>query len=270
MNTSQIRFAQRELQELGEPVEETGLLDDASAAAVGKRLRRRDDLPDGWTGWSRTRQMVAFVQSLATDEGIDVGALDGLWGPNTDFGYSSLRFLREHGELPPNWRDIPQPPLTDPHGWPDETEASLRDFYGPVATHQTRIELPYPHKLSWDRNVVLTRLTCHEKVAESLKTVLAKVLDHYGQERISGLALDVFGGCFNKRKKRGGTTWSTHAWAIALDYDPDRNRLHWNREQARFARPEYDAWWRFWEEEGWVSLGRARNFDWMHVQAARP
>jgi hypothetical protein len=27
-----------------------------------------------------------------------------------------------------------------------------------------------------------------------------------------------------------------------------------------FAQPEYDAWWRFWEEEGWVSLGRTKNY----------
>ena len=36
-----------------------------------------------------------------------------------------------------------------------------------------------------------------------------------------------------------------------------------------FARPEYNMWWKLWEEEGWVSLERQRNFDWMHVQAAR-
>ncbi|MCF8078467.1 MAG: hypothetical protein K9K88_04215 [Desulfobacterales bacterium] len=45
--------------------------------------------------------------------------------------------------------------------------------------------------------------------------------------------------------------------------------LKWGRDRAHFARTEYDAWWRLWEEEGWVSLGRQRNFDWMHVQAAQ-
>lgn len=47
------------------------------------------------------------------------------------------------------------------------------------------------------------------------------------------------------------------------------NKLLWDRNRAGFAHPDYDAWWRCWEAEGWVSLGRARDFDWMHVQAAR-
>ena len=95
------------------------------------------------------------------------------------------------------------------------------------------------------------------------------VLAHYGPDGVRELRLDRYGGCFNPRKKRGGTSWSTHAWAIALDFDPERNRLQWGRERAAFARPEYHRWWELWEEEGWVSLGRVANFDWMHVQAAR-
>lgn len=58
-------------------------------------------------------------------------------------------------------------------------------------------------------------------------------------------------------------------WAVPGLRDPERNRLKWGRDRASLARPEYDPWWRCWEEEDWVSLGRARNFDWMHVQAAK-
>ena len=42
-----------------------------------------------------------------------------------------------------------------------------------------------------------------------------------------------------------------------------------DRDEARFAEPQYDAWWALWEEAGWISLGRTRNYDWMHVQACR-
>jgi len=83
------------------------------------------------------------------------------------------------------------------------------------------------------------------------------------------LKLDLWGGCLNVRRMRGGRKYSTHSWGIAVDYDPLHNRLKWGRDKALFARPEYNKWWEFWEKEGWVSLGRTRNFDWMHIQAAK-
>ena len=90
----------------------------------------------------------------------------------------------------------------------------------------------------------------------------------YAFQEIQRLRLDLWGGCLNVRTMRGGTRYSLHSWGIAVDYDPERNRLKWGRDRAAFAQPEYDPWWRLWEEEGWVSLGRHRNFDWMHIQAA--
>jgi len=57
--------------------------------------------------------------------------------------------------------------------------------------------------------------------------------------------------------------------AVALDWDPAHNQLNWGRGRASLAASSYDFWWQAWEEEGWVSLGRSRNYDWMHVQAAR-
>lgn len=96
-----------------------------------------------------------------------------------------------------------------------------------------------------------------------------RVHGHYGEQRIRDLGLDLFGGCYNNRKMRGGSNLSMHALAIAIDHDPERNQLRWGRDRAAFAKPVYDAWWRFWADEGWVSLGRERDMDWMHIQAAR-
>src|SRR5690606_4487650 len=124
--------------------------------------------------------------------------------------------------------------------------------------------------LAWDKSKKVARFSCHERIHAAAGRVLERVLDAYGPERIRLLGLDRFGGCLNVRRMRGGSAWSTHAWGAALDFDPERNQLRWTRARAQFARPDYERWWSLWEEEGFVSLGRTRDFDWMHVQAARP
>lgn len=270
-----VRIAQRHLRDGGfDPGPIDGQLGPGTEAALDRALAaRRDDLPpqhaDGILGRSRRRKVTAYIQLLAGDAGIEAGTIDGFWGPQTDFAFGELEHFEEHGELPHPWRDFTGPEA-NPNDWPLETEAELRAFYGePGDGRLVRIEPPYPLRLSWDLTKTVSRIACHEKVAPSLERVLAGVLGHYGPDGIRELRLDHYGGCYNKRKKRGGTTWSTHAWGIALDFDPERNRLQWGRDRAAFARPDYDRWWELWEAEGWVGLGRVANFDWMHVQAAR-
>ena len=140
-------------------------------------------------------------------------------------------------------------------------------FYGPVGEGMTQIVLPYPMKLAWDLNTVVKKMTCHEKVASSLATIFTKTLKTYGMADIQKLRLDLFGGCLNVRKMRGGSAWSIHSWGAAVDLDPDHNLLQWGKDRAAFAKKEYEDFWKIVEGEGWTSLGRTKNFDWMHVQA---
>lgn len=152
--------------------------------------------------------------------------------------------------------------------WP--TEAECPKFYGPKGENQTSIQLPYAMRLAWDKSVSLSKITCHEKVAASLGRIFAKLLSEYGYGRLHELGIDLFGGCLNVRLKRGSkSSWSIHSWGVAVDLDPDRNLLRETSRTARFARPEYLAMWRIIEAEGAVSLGRAKNYDWMHFQFAR-
>lgn len=270
-----IRIAQRHLRDGGfDPGPVDGRLGPRTEAALDRALAtRREDLApahaEAILGRSRRRKVTAYVQLLARDAGIESGAVDGFWGPQTDFAFGALEHLEEHGVLPHPWRDF-DGPAANPNGWPVETEAALRAFYGePGDPPLVRIAAPYPLRLSWDLGTTVSRISCHPEVAGSLERVLAGALDHYGPDAVRDLRLDRYGGSFDPRRKRGGTSWSTHAWGIALDFDPERNRLRWGRDLAAFARPEYDRWWQLWENEGWISLGRVANFDWMHVQAAR-
>jgi len=151
--------------------------------------------------------------------------------------------------------------------WPRQRDCA--SFYGAPGTGQVLMTLPYPMKLAWDKHVSITKFTIHRKCADSAKRVLTRALAHYGTEKLKELGLDLFGGCYNNRPMRGGSALSMHAYACAIDFDPARNQLKWNRAKARLAKPDAARWWELWDEEGWVSLGRSHDYDWMHVQAAR-
>jgi len=155
------------------------------------------------------------------------------------------------------------------NNWPKQDYNSMVNFYGEVGENQSSLILPYPLKLAWDTSAVVKKLTCNEKVSSSLYSIFEKTLKTYGAKEIKKLRLDLFGGCLNVRKMRGSNTkWSIHSWGAAIDLDPDKNTLKMTSKEATFAKPEYRDFWKIVESEGWTSLGRARNYDWMHFQAA--
>lgn len=161
------------------------------------------------------------------------------------------------------------------NNWPKQGYNSMTAFYGNItsessfrANHITRMELPYEMYLAWEPSEKVKKIACNKKCAESLHTIFEQTLKTYGLNDIKTLKLDSFGGCLNIRKMRGGSSWSIHAWGAAVDLDPDRNRLKWGRDKASLAKKEYEAFWKIVEAEGWTSLGRKKNYDWMHFQAA--
>jgi hypothetical protein len=130
----------------------------------------------------------------------------------------------------------------------------------------TVIDLPYPMRLAWDKTTKVKRMSCHKDVAENFKAVFYDLLKEYGYEKIVELGIDLFGGCFNYRKMRGGSSWSLHSWGIAIDLDPERNRLKETSRTARFASPEYKAMIDIFYKNGFQSLGIEKNYDWMHFE----
>lgn len=127
-----------------------------------------------------------------------------------------------------------------------------------------RCVLPFPFPLAWDQSQRVSRFSCHELLAEPMTAVFAEAARHYGEDEFRRLRLDQFGGCFNHRPVRGGSSLSIHSWGAAVDVDPTNNGLHTRAPAAWLSRPEYAPWWRIVEASGAVSFGKRHGRDWMH------
>lgn len=178
---------------------------------------------------------------------------DGFWGSK-----STLRcqeYLR--GMMP------------HPARFPEQSDVSK--FYGkhgvkggytpPLKT----ITLPFP---VYYNGVPMTTLKPHEKCAASLLCVFERLAVVYPTEKDrekSGI-LDYY-GIYNPRLMRGGTSWSMHSWAIAIDLDADANMnsSHWpTGSHMPIEVMECFA------AEGWMSAGAFFQRDAMHFQATQP
>ncbi len=220
--------------------------------------------------WSEKRKAVAFFQLIMNDLKFEAGPADGFWGPQTDVAFDLFS-----NKLDRNWRDDqdnkPSKPVSrlNPNGWPKSDTASVRAFFGQACKPPlVKVDLPFKMKYAWDLSTETSTISVHEKVADSVSRVFNKVNGLYTPREIVTHGLNIFSGAYNCRNARGSnTTLSKHSWGIAIDTDNQRNQLKWGRDRAYLAKPELIPYWEAWEEEGWTSLGRTKNYDWMHVQA---
>lgn len=148
------------------------------------------------------------------------------------------------------------------------TQQAIKIFGKPnqQGSYLTTIQLPYPMRLAWDKNTKVKTMRCHRLIANDFLSVFKELLEVYGYEKIVELGIDLFGGCFNFRSMRGGSDYSRHSWGVAIDLDPERNQLKETSKTARFARPEYNKMIEIFNKHGFVSLGKEKNYDWMHFE----
>lgn len=232
-----------------------------------------------------TRDQWKVIQNNLKSLGLYKGLVDGLNGPLTTAAiraFQTMHGLSVDGIYGPKTAAALFPPLipdrtvhvTDvvpkTNLWPRSDETSMTTFYGLMGKHMASLSLPYEMRLAWDLDTIVKHITIHEKLIDSATRCFARILDAYPTAASRALiGIDLFGGSLAVRKMRGGTKFSVHSWGAAIDFDPARNQLTWGRDRARLAKPDADAFWKIWEEEGWVSLGRTKDYDWMHIQAAR-
>lgn len=134
----------------------------------------------------------------------------------------------------------------------------------------TIIPLPYPMRIAWDIKTQVRKIQCHEDTAEAFTNVFETLLKHYGLKNLQDLGIDLFGGCVNVRTMRGSKTrWSRHAWGIAIDLDPARNGLKVKKPIAQFSKLEYEPMIDIFYQNGFISYGREKDYDWMHFELGK-
>jgi len=173
--------------------------------------------------------------------------VDGFWGPfSIKACQSYLRSL-----MPKDRR------------WPRTGHASLQAFYGAAGDESNLVTIDFPYPMFYDGKRV-TKSRVHKKCADSLLRILTAIGNKYHGDRGIMEEAEDYGGIFNDRNKRGGTSKSLHAYGAAIDLDADDNtfRDSWPM-QADMPLEIMEEF----SKEGWISAGAFWGYDSMHFQA---
>lgn len=152
--------------------------------------------------------------------------------------------------------------------WPSQAEVrSGRSIFGKAGDESNLVNVKPAYPLYFEGRKVST-VRVHQLIAGHVEAAFKEVAEAYTQDEIHALGLDDYSGSYNYRKTASGRSVSMHAWGIALDFAAGKNAYHQTRKTASLAKPECAKWWEIWERHGAVSLGRERDYDWMHLQFA--
>ena len=218
---------------------------------------------------SQKRRFIASAQWCLNKLGFESGAVDGYNGHNTANALNALLHKLATGEnLTIEKQD--QEKYVNVDWLPRQSE--VNQFYGnpetEVPSRLVQIVLPFKFRIDYSLNQSTNKITVHRKVAKSLEAALIAVHDHYGMPEMRRLGIDRYAGAYNKRKMRGGTSWSMHAYGCAIDFYAAKNGLSTRCPRALFCGPEYKAFLDIMEAHGWLPAIRLWGADGMHFQAA--
>jgi len=155
--------------------------------------------------------------------------------------------------------------MPSPNPWPKSDTASMCRFYGNPGDESNLVTVDFPFTTFYEGKKI-SKFRCHKKVADSLVRILKNIGEKYGKNREIMEEAEDFGGVYNFRSKRGGSSYSTHAWGAAIDLDADDNtfRDSWPmKSDMPFEIMEEFA------KEGWLSAGAFWGYDAMHAQATK-
>jgi hypothetical protein len=192
------------------------------------------------------------AQIVRTQQRIGTTA-DGFWGPKSEAA------ARDH------LRKL----MPSPHPFPKKD--AITSFYGAHGVEggytppQKEIRLPFT---VFYEDSPVTKLRPHEKCAAAFLKAFELLAEEFPDDAARKAAgILTYDGLYNPRRMRGGTSWSMHAWAIAIDLDAgdNGNFVHWPTKAVMpievmecFAKA------------GMASAGAFWSRDAMHFEAVNP
>ncbi len=145
--------------------------------------------------------------------------------------------------------------------WPHDDTVSKNKFFGKPGTNLVQIIPPFQ---MYYATHPIKAITVNKAVATSLLLVFNEILDKCGhdQKKVDALGVSNYGGCYNNRPIRGSTNISNHAYAAAIDIDPEHNPLG-----AKLGKMSPIVITAFKNQEWlWGGDYKGRK-DWMHFEA---
>lgn len=133
------------------------------------------------------------------------------------------------------------------------------------------VPLPFPLRVAWALHTSVTHVEFHKKAADALVAAFTDIYNyarilikkHYGFDEttafydkktlalLQALGLDIWGGTYNFRTKRGMHEVSCHSYGIAIDMDPDHNPMQSSRFKIKTTFP---LWY--------IAAFKANGFKW--------
>lgn len=149
--------------------------------------------------------------------------------------------------------------------------SSMHENSAWVAENIVSVELPFPLRCAWALHTSVNRIEFHKKAADALVAALSAIYayarsiikKHYGYDETTAfydkktlsllqtLGLDIWGGSYNFRAKRGLHEVSCHSYGIAIDMDPDHNPLQSSHFKLKTTFPKW-----------YIECFKAQGFTW--------
>jgi lysozyme family protein len=154
-----------------------------------------------------------------------------------------------------------------PKGIPSNNTKDIIKAYGkPGDTKMlSRCIVPFDLRIAWNKNQKIKSFSCNKNVKDSLEKCYKEIYRQHTKEEIMDLGLDLFGGCVNYRKMRGGSSLSLHSWGIAIDINPSLFAFRSKTASRVMNSNKYKKFRNIMESEGWHNL----SYDRMHWELVR-